>query len=89
MPWAYRISSGAERDLRAIGPSAAKEIFNFLDKRIQGTDDPRTFGRALRQSKHGLWRYRVRDYRIICRLEDSILTVVVVAVGHRSTVYGQ
>ena len=88
MPWAFRISSGAEKNLRDIGPSAAREVFEFLEKRVQGNLDPRARGKPLRQSKHGLWRYRVRDYRIICRLEDSTLTVLVVAVGHRSTVYG-
>lgn len=87
MPWIYKISAGAEKNLRDIGPSAAREVFGFLEKRIQGNVDPRAHGKPLRQSKHGLWRYRVRDYRIICRLEDSVLTVLVVAVGHRSTVY--
>jgi mRNA interferase RelE/StbE len=87
VPWTFKISDGAEKNLRDIGPSAAREVFEFLEKRVQGNVDPRTHGKPLRQSKHGLWRYRVRDYRIICRLEDSILTVLVVAVGHRSKVY--
>ena len=87
MPWTFKISDGAEKNLRDIGPSAAREVFEFLEKRVQGNVDPRAHGKPLRQSKHGLWRYRVRDYRIICRLEDSILTVLVVAVGHRSKVY--
>jgi mRNA interferase RelE/StbE len=87
VPWTFKISDGAEKNLRDIGPSAAREVFEFLEKRVQGNVDPRTHGKPLRQSKHGLWRYRVRDYRIICRLEDSILTVLVVAGGHRSKVY--
>jgi mRNA-degrading endonuclease RelE of RelBE toxin-antitoxin system len=32
-------------------------------------------------TKYGLWRYRVRDYRIICELRDKQLVVLVVAVG--------
>jgi mRNA interferase RelE/StbE len=87
VPWGFRITAGAEKNLRDIGASAAKEIFEFLETRIQGTDNPRASGKPLRQSKHGLWRYRVRDYRIICRLEDSVVVVFVIAVGHRSTVY--
>jgi len=35
----------------------------------------------------GLWRCRVRDYRIICELQEKRLVVLVVAVGHRSTIY--
>jgi mRNA interferase RelE/StbE len=73
--------------LRDLGPAAALEIRAFLDERIRGAPDPTAFGKPLRGSKHGLWRDRVRDYRLICRLENSVLIVVVVAVGHRSTVY--
>jgi mRNA interferase RelE/StbE len=70
-----------------MGPSAAREILDYPEERIQVANDPRAFGKPLRKSKHGLWRYRVRDYRIICRLEDSIVTVLVLSIGHRSTVY--
>ncbi|NMW74694.1 type II toxin-antitoxin system RelE family toxin, partial [Mobiluncus mulieris] len=35
----------------------------------------------------GLWRYRVGDYRIVCRLDDAELTVLVLRIGHRSSVY--
>jgi hypothetical protein len=31
----------------------------------------------------------MQDYRIICWIEDSALTILVVAVGHRSTVYDE
>ena len=40
----------------------------------------------LRDDKHGYWRYRVSDSRLLCMLENSLLIVVVVAVGHRSSV---
>jgi mRNA interferase RelE/StbE len=35
----------------------------------------------------GLWRYRVGDYRLICRLEENRLVVLVLQVGHRREVY--
>jgi mRNA interferase RelE/StbE len=87
--WEYKFDPAAVRDLRAVGPSVAREIRAFLDKRILGAIDPRQFGKPLRGAKHGLWRYRVQDYRVICRIEDAVVTVVVVAIGHRSTVYGE
>jgi len=43
----------------------------------------RRFGKPLRHSKYGLWRYRVRDHRIICEIQAKRLVVLVVAVGHR------
>lgn len=33
------------------------------------------------------WRYRVGDYRVICRFRDSVITVDVVAIRHRSKAY--
>jgi hypothetical protein len=32
-------------------------------------------------------RYRVRDFRIICELDESRRVVLVVGVGHRKDVY--
>lgn len=57
-----------------------------MEKRIVKAEDPRSFGKPPRHSKFGLWRYRLRDYRIICQLQQSKL-VVLVAIGHRSIVY--
>ena len=48
---------------------------------------PRYQGKALRGKKADLWRYRVGDYRIICPLQDDIVTVLVLAMGHRKEIY--
>jgi mRNA interferase RelE/StbE len=85
--WTYKVHEDADRQLKVLGPAARKEVVAWLEKRIHGANDPTQFGKPLRGSKHGLWRYRVRNYRIICKLENEILVVVVVAVGHRSTIY--
>lgn len=85
MSWGYEIAPGAARQLRDLGPAAAKEIKQFLEKRVKGASDPSAFGRALKGELHGFWRYRVRDFRLLCRLENGRL--VVVTVGHRKDVY--
>ena len=33
------------------------------------------------------WRVRTGDYRVLYRIEDSVLTIVVVHAGHRREVY--
>jgi mRNA interferase RelE/StbE len=85
--WDYRLEETAKRQLRNLGPAAVTQIREFLDCRIRGATNPEQFGKPLRGELKGFWRYRVRDYRILCRLEKKILIVVVVAVGHRSTAY--
>jgi len=85
--WGYEIAPSAARQLRDLGPAAAKEIKQFLEKRVKGSVDPAAFGKALKGELHGFWRYRVRDYRLLCRLENGRLVVVVITVGHRKDVY--
>ena len=87
MAWTIDYDEGALADLKKLDRQVQREILDFMKKRIGVADDPRVFGKPLRHSKFGLWRYRVRDYRIICELQDAQLRVLVVAVGHRSTVY--
>ncbi|WP_246820913.1 type II toxin-antitoxin system RelE/ParE family toxin [Corynebacterium sp. HMSC073D01] len=35
----------------------------------------------------GLWRWRVRDYRILASIRDRKVLIAIVGIGHRSTVY--
>ncbi|HMU62960.1 MAG TPA: type II toxin-antitoxin system RelE/ParE family toxin [Gemmatimonadales bacterium] len=77
-----------------IKRSAAKELAQVPPKdrgrivaRIQAlADDPRPVG-AERLS--GQERYRVRqgDYRILYEIEDQVLRIMVVKIGHRRDVY--
>ena len=87
MAWKIEYDEGAVKDLRKLDRQVQREILDYMDRRIAKADDPRAFGKPLRHTKFGLWRYRLRDYRIICQLQDAKLIVLVVAIGHRSTVY--
>ncbi|MBA3968464.1 MAG: type II toxin-antitoxin system RelE/ParE family toxin [Nitrospirales bacterium] len=62
-----------------------------FDERIAPSpDDPRAFGKSLTSYFSGLWRYRIEDYRAICRFEDEqLLVVLVLRVAYRSTVYNK
>ena len=35
----------------------------------------------------GEWRVRTGDYRIVYEIDDGVLLVLVVAVGHREDIY--
>ena len=87
MKWSIEYDARALQDLKKLDRQARAEILDYMDQRIAGAENPRLFGKPLRRSKFGLWRYRVRDYRIICELQDTRLVVLVVALGHRSKIY--
>jgi mRNA interferase RelE/StbE len=76
-----------EKDLKAIDRAAQREILDYMDTRIATDEDPRRFGKPLRHEFRGLWRYRVRDYRIICAIREQSRMVFVLAIKHRSTAY--
>ena len=88
MGWRIEILDEAKQDLSKLDKPIARRITTFLRERIAGLEDPRSLGQALRGARLGeLWKYRVGDYRLIARLEDDRLCVLVVKVGHRRQVY--
>ncbi|EPN4935669.1 type II toxin-antitoxin system RelE family toxin [Vibrio fluvialis] len=74
------------KDLKKLQKQQAKLIINYL-KGVALLNDAKSRGKAMRYSKVGLWRYRVGDYRIICDIQENNMLVLVLAVGHRSSIY--
>ena len=80
MGWTIEYDPRAIDDLNRLGRSVRAEIVRYLETRVAQADNPQQFGKPLRHDKFGLWRYRVRDYRIICEHKAATLTVLVVGV---------
>ncbi|GAP73428.1 hypothetical protein SAMD00024442_9_32 [Candidatus Symbiothrix dinenymphae] len=51
------------------------------------SDNPRPFGCKKLSDSENKYRIRVGVYRVLYTIKDEILTVKVVKVGHRSSVY--
>ncbi|MDE0680215.1 MAG: type II toxin-antitoxin system RelE/ParE family toxin [Gammaproteobacteria bacterium] len=87
MTWKVEFDERAARELRKLNPQIPGEILTYLRKRIATTENPRRFGKSLSGALGGLWRYRIRDYRLICSISERELTVLILRVGHRRNVY--
>ena len=87
MSWVCRFSESAKRELSKLDRQGQKDIVDYLETRIGTGEDPRRFGKPLKADLAGLWRYRVREYRILCHIKDEVLLVLVVSVGHRKDIY--
>lgn len=87
MGWTIDYDPRVAKDLKGLDRPIQREILDYVETRIATASDPRQYGKPLQHSKRGLWRYRVRDYRIICQIEEQQLKVLVLSVGHRSTIY--
>ena len=88
MAWRIEFEQTAKKELAALDKPVAKRITTFLRERVASLEDARSIGEALRGSRLGeFWKYRVGDYRIIARIEDDQLQVLVVKIGNRRDVY--
>ncbi len=87
MTWTVEFDDAAAKELRKLDHKAQGDILRYFRERIATDEDPRRFGKPLSGELTGLWRYRVREYRMICNIEDNKLIVLVVRVSHRKDVY--
>ena len=81
----YRVEvrPAAERALRRIGAHDRPRIRGAIALLAY---DPRPPASRKLKGRDG-YRVRVGDYRILYRIEDEVLLIVVVTVGHRREVY--
>ena len=88
MAWRVLLDPRAAREIdRLDGPVQAR-IWKFLYERLARLEDPRSVGQAMRGSELGdLWKYQVGDHRILAKISDRDVVVVVVKIGHRREIY--
>jgi len=89
LAWRIEITNTAKKQMAKLDRQVQTEIIRYLRERISTDDDPRRFGAPLRKELAGRWKYRVGDYRLICEIQDTKLLVLLLMVGHRSTIYAK
>lgn len=62
-------------------------IMSWINKNLVNCDNPFIHGKALTANLRGHWRYRVGNYRLICKIEQDEVIILVVEIGHRSDIY--
>ena len=84
MTYRIELTKTAARDLASV----PKPMLKRLDACILGLEnDPLPPGVKKLKNSYGLYRVRVSDYRIIYSIEQDILTILIVKIGHRREVY--
>jgi mRNA interferase RelE/StbE len=87
LAWTIEFLPQAAKELRKLARQVAARIITTLEERIAPLDDPRSLGSALAGEHAGFWRWRIGDYRVVARIEDERVLILVVRVGHRREVY--
>ena len=80
-------SERAKKQLKKLDKKIASLIIGWLEKNIDGCENPRLHGKGLTGNKSGEWRYRIGNYRVICKIEDKEIIVIVLEIGHRKEIY--
>lgn len=86
MRYAFRFTPTARRQLRSVDRQTAMRILQALTP--LGDDPYRADADVAKLSGHDhLYRLRVGDHRVAYTIDDDVLIVLVVKVGHRRDVY--
>ena len=87
MAWTIKYTESAQRQLTKLDKPIASRVLDFMDERVALAQDPRAQGQKLMGPRMGVyWRYRVGDVRVICDIQDEVLLVLVLEIGHRREV---
>lgn len=87
--WQIEYAINARKFLKKVDKAVSNRILQWLNDRVLSDNaDPYNWGTKLKGDKLGdLWRYRVGDYRILCKIYYHKLLILVVEIGHRKEVY--
>ncbi len=87
MKYTVEFTDRALKDLKKLDRHTAALILGWVRKNLQNCENPRQHGKSLSANKSGQWRYRVGDYRLLAKIEDNKIKIIVLNVGHRREVY--
>jgi len=86
MAYLIRFENQARKELSNLDNSVKIKILKYL-KKLQERNDPRSLGKPLTDNLSGYWRYRVGNYRIISKIFDKEITILILAIQKRDVVY--
>lgn len=80
-------SKKVQKQIRKLDRLIQKLLFAWVDKYLEGTNNPREHGKGLTGNHANEWRYRIGDYRLICHIVDDKMIVLALEFGHRKDIY--
>ena len=87
MSYQVLFSKKALENLQGIDKKQTDIILRWIGNHLQGTDNPRQWGHALKGKGRIFWRYRIGRFRFLADIGDKELVILVIKVGHRSSIY--
>jgi len=77
--------SQVEKDLKSLNKITIKKLLNRIEKYL--AQDPKNLGKALKGEFNGYWRYRWGNYRVIYKISEKEILIIVLRIDHRKQIY--
>lgn len=84
MTYRIEVAPAAARQLRKLDPPARRRVQGAIELLAE---NPRPRSAKKLVGGEGEWRVRTGNYRVVHEINDDVLLVLVVAVGHRRDIY--
>lgn len=87
MSYRVELSEAYKKAAKEIDKGAEMLILKWLNKNIEGSSNPRAFGKPLKGNLKNYWHYRIGNYRVIVDIQEDKLVILAINVGHRKSIY--
>ena len=84
MVYKIKIDKKAQKEFDKLPVHVQSKLEEKIDELAQ---NPRPHGAIKLTNEDDLYRIRVGDYRAIYQIQDKILLILVVKIGHRKEIY--
>ena len=83
----YKVAylDSVEEDLKKLNKSTVRKILNRIETYL--AQDPKELGKPLKGEFQGYWRYRWGDYRVIYKISEREILILVLRISNRKDVY--
>lgn len=86
MTYRIRIAPPARRALeQSLPETVAAAAWEFIQGPL--AENPHRVGKELSGSLAGTWSARRGEYRVVYTIDDDVITVIVLRIGHRRSIY--
>ncbi|MDI9369953.1 MAG: type II toxin-antitoxin system RelE/ParE family toxin [Synergistaceae bacterium] len=83
------IDRALARRIKKLDRQVRELLDRYISTHLEGTTEPRRYGRPLAGGLDGLWRYRIGDWRLIVKIIDDKLLILALEFDRRDVVYKQ
>ena len=87
MKYTVLFTETAKKQLKKMDKSVSSLIIGWIEKNLVSCENPRQHGKGLTANRTGQWRYRIGDYRVLSKIDDKNIIILIIEIGHRKEIY--